>query len=245
MMRVSSRSLAPETTTVRRVITVIALLALVSASPEICMAQSPAISLNIHLDKPAHAVSPTLYGLMTEEINYSYDGGLYAEMVRNRTFADNGWAGVAHWTLVNQGHSEAAITLDKSTGPSEAVPRSLRLEATNADQEHQPGVSNDGFWGMAVRPDTTYKGSFYAQADSTSVGPVQVSLISDASGAVLASASSGPLTTEWKKYEVALHTGKLEASAENHLQLTVGHAGTIWLSLVSLFPPTYKDRANG
>jgi len=182
---------------------------------------------------------------MTEEINYSYDGGLYAEMVRNRTFADNGWAGVAHWTLVNQGHSEAAITLDKSTGPSEAVPRSLRLEATNADQEHQPGVSNDGFWGMAVRPDTTYKGSFYAKADSTSVGPVQVSLISDASGAVLASASSGPLTTEWKKYEVTLHTGKLEASAENHLQLTVGHAGTIWLSLVSLFPPTYKDRANG
>ena len=209
-----------------------------------CVAQSQT-TLSLQLDKTLHAVSPTLYGLMTEEINYSYDGGLYAEMVRNRAFAENGWAGIAHWTLVNQGHSEATIALDKTTGPSEALSRSLRLEATNADQENQPGVSNDGYWGMAVHPDTTYKGSFYAKADSTSVGPVQVSLISDGSGAVLASASSGPLTTEWKKYEVTLHTGKLEASAANHLQLTVGHSGTVWLSLVSLFPPTYKDRANG
>ena len=44
-------------------------------------------TLTIHADQPVSAVSPTLYGLMTEEINYSYDGGLYAEMVRNRTFA--------------------------------------------------------------------------------------------------------------------------------------------------------------
>jgi alpha-N-arabinofuranosidase len=210
-----------------------------------CVAQSPQTTLSVQLDKPLHAVSPSLYGLMTEEINYSYDGGLYAEMVRNRTFADSSRAGIAHWTLVNHGNSEAAITVDKTTGPSEAVPRSLRLEATNADQQDQPGISNDGFWGMAVRPDATYKGSFYAKADLAAVGPVQFSLISDGSGAVLASASSGPLTTEWKKYEVTLHTGKLETSAENHLQLTVGHTGTIWLSLISLFPPTYKDRANG
>jgi alpha-L-arabinofuranosidase len=210
-----------------------------------CAAQSQQTTLSVQLDKPLHAVSPTLYGLMTEEINYSYDGGLYAEMVRNRTLADNGWAGIAHWTLVNQGHSEASITLDKTNGPSEAVSRSLRLEASNADQDDQPGVSNDGYWGMAVRPGTTYTGSFYAKADSTLVGPVQFSLVSNGSGEVLASASSDPLTTEWKRYEVTLHTGKLEASAENHLRLTVGHTGTVWLSLVSLFPPTYKGRANG
>ena len=58
------------------------------------MAQQPPAKLNIQLGQTLHAVSPTLYGLMTEEINYSYDGGLYAEMVRNRTFQDQasvGW----------------------------------------------------------------------------------------------------------------------------------------------------------
>jgi alpha-N-arabinofuranosidase len=71
-----------------------------------CVAQSPTVTLHIQVDKPLHPVSPRLYGLMTEEINYSYDGGLYAEMVRNRTFQDHGWAGVAHWNLLHLGNAQ-------------------------------------------------------------------------------------------------------------------------------------------
>jgi len=63
----------------------VATVAIAMATP-FCPAQNPSAIVSIQLDKPLHAVSPTLYGLMTEEINYSYDGGLYAEMVRNRTF---------------------------------------------------------------------------------------------------------------------------------------------------------------
>jgi alpha-N-arabinofuranosidase len=51
--------------------------------------------------------------------------------------------------------------------------------------------------------------------------------------------------TEWKQFEFTLKTGAMEASAQNHLELTVGHKGTLWLSLVSLFPPTYHDRPGG
>ena len=69
-------------------------------------AQAPAATLTIHTDQPLHAVSPTLYGLMTEEINFSYDGGLYAEMVRNRTFG-NDWSGILHWYLVENGNAAA------------------------------------------------------------------------------------------------------------------------------------------
>ena len=58
-------------------------------------------SLTIHLDHPTRKVSPTLYGLMTEEINHSYDGGLYAEMVRNRTMRET-WDGVNNWTAVDR-----------------------------------------------------------------------------------------------------------------------------------------------
>src|SRR5215470_12125700 len=77
--------------------------------------RQPAV-LTIQIDQPVSKVSPTLYGLMTEEINYSYDGGLYAEMVRNRTFREN-WSGVLYWYLVEDGNAQAKIQVDHQTGP--------------------------------------------------------------------------------------------------------------------------------
>jgi alpha-L-arabinofuranosidase len=208
-------------------------------------AQSPRAALTVQLDKPLHAVSPTLYGLMTEEINYSYDGGLYAEMVRNRTFHDHDWSGTAHWDLANTGSAVATMTVDSADGPSEALNRSLLIDIEQADPADQAGVRNNGYWGMAVRPDSTYAGSFYARADAGDRGPVTIALVSDTTGMKLASAISEPLTSEWKRYEFSLETSKIETSAENHFELTVGHAGKVWLSLVSLFPKTYHDRPNG
>ncbi len=58
--------------------------------------------LTIHADRPVSKVSPTLYGLMTEEINHSYEGGLYAELIRNNTFRAD-WSGVNEWILVEAG----------------------------------------------------------------------------------------------------------------------------------------------
>lgn len=216
-----------------------------SAITACTLAQAPTATLSIQLDKPLHAVSPKLYGLMTEEINYSYDGGLYAEMVRNRAFLEHDWAGEAHWTLVEHGDAKAAFAWDKTQGPSEALSGSLKLEVARASADSQAGISNDGYWGMALQPDTTYKGSFYAKAATSDVGGVQVSLVSNNTGLAVAQASSDPLTSDWKKYEFSLHTGKVEKSAENHLQLSLGHPGKVWFSLVSLFPPTYKNRDNG
>jgi alpha-L-arabinofuranosidase len=208
-------------------------------------ARSQTATLTIQLDHPAHAVSPTLYGLMTEEINYSYDGGLYAEMVRNRTFQDHGFGGVAHWSIVHKGTSVAAMAIDQTEGPSSALQHSLVISVKQADPANQAGVRNEGYWGMVLRPNTTYKGSLYAKADSTQVGPLSVSLINDNSGKPVASAAVEELSTEWKRYEFVLTTGNIEISAENHLSLTVGHAGKVWVDLVSLFPPTYQSRANG
>lgn len=209
------------------------------------MAQSAALTLNIQLDKSAHAVSPTLYGLMTEEINYSYDGGLYAEMVRNRTFQDHGFGGVAHWNIEHLGDSIASMTVDQTDGPSEALQHSLLINVKRADPTNRAGVRNDGYWGMALRPDTTYKGSLYAKADSAEVGPLTAELINDNTGLSVAKVTMLGLSTDWKRYEFTLTTDRIEPSSENHLLLTVGHPGKVWLDLVSLFPPTYKSRENG
>jgi alpha-N-arabinofuranosidase len=207
-------------------------------------AQAPTAVLAIHVDQPVSKVSPTLYGLMTEEINYSYDGGLYAEMVHNRTFRTD-WRGFEHWFLVEAGNAQASINVDEQTGPSEALNRSLRLDVKQADPQNQAGVLNDGYWGMALRPNTTYKGSFYAKAGQSDLGAVTVSLVNNASGKAVATTTVSGVSTAWKQYEFTLKTGAIEASAANHLAIAVSHAGTLWLNLVSLFPPTYHDRVNG
>jgi len=208
------------------------------------MAQPNSAVLTIQLDKPISKVSPTLYGLMTEEINYSYDGGLYAEMVRNRTFRGN-WSGVLYWFLVENGNAQAKMQTDRATGPSEALNTSLRIDVTQADAQNQAGVLNEGYWGMALEPNATYKGSFYAKADSDALGTVNVKLISNKDGRVLANTSVSGITTAWKQHEFTIKTGGIQPSSSNHLVLTVAHAGTLWLNLVSLFPPTYHNRANG
>jgi alpha-L-arabinofuranosidase len=221
-----------------------ALTACAFLTAAVTLAQAPPATLTIHADQPVSKVSPTLYGLMTEEINYSYDGGLYAEMVRNRTFGGD-WSGIQHWFLVEDGNSDAAISIDKQTGPSEALKSSLKLEAKQASPHAQAGVLNDGWWGMPLRPNTTYTGSFYAKADSANLGAVTVRLINNNSGNAVATAEVAAVATEWKQYEFTLKTSAIEPSSANHLAITVGHAGTLWLNLVSLFPPTYHDRVNG
>jgi len=206
--------------------------------------QAPTATLTIHADQPIHAVSPTLYGLMTEEINYSYDGGLYAEMIRNRTFRSD-WDGIHYWYIVEKGNADATIAVDPQTGPSDALKSSLHITVKQATPEHQAGILNEGWWGMALRPETTYKGSFYAKAGSPDLGPVTVALISNITGKPVATAQVAAISTGWKQYEFSLKTGALEPSAANHLEITAGHPGSLWLNLVSLFPPTYHDRVNG
>src|ERR1700748_1976617 len=111
-MVMTSRFVGNGSLRIHRAIAATMLLAIGSAlTTAVCMGQPATATLNIQLDKPVHAVSPTLYGLMTEEINYSYDGGLYAEMVRNRTFQDHGFGGVAHWNIVHLGNSIASMAI--------------------------------------------------------------------------------------------------------------------------------------
>ena len=186
-------------------------------------------------------VSPMLYGLMTEEINFSYDGGLYGELVRNRTFRDGNKPD--HWFLHEEAGADASLKIDKTTGPSAALPLSLQFTVQSATATSQAGLENEGFWGVPIRPHTKYTGSFYAKADSFA-GPVTVSLVNDQTGKTLAS-STVDVAGGWKQYDFAFTSGNEPTSANNRLRLSVGKPGTLWFSLVSLFPPTYLNRPNG
>ena len=203
----------------------------------------PAV-LTVQVDKPLHSVSPTLYGLMTEEINYSYDGGLYPEMVRNRVMRDRNW-NQQDWLIVQNASAGAKFEKDKTTGPSETLNDSIKLTVTSASPTEPAGLRNQGYWGYPLRPDTTYTFSLYVKADSAGLGPLHVSLVSNKTGKSVASAEIASIGSDWKQYKATLYTEKIEASEANHLELTLTKPGTVWMTLVSVFPPTYKGRVNG
>jgi len=219
-------------------------LALLAFTASLSAQQAPTAKLEIQTDKPIAQVSPTLYGLMTEEINYSYDGGLYAELVNSRAIG-NHWGALEHWVAVTQGNAQAAVEVDQKNGPSAALPRSLKLTVKQAGSGEQAGVQNDGFWGIPVRPDTTFQASFYAKAASPDFGPIKLAIVDNVTGAALATATIPSIGTGWKQYSTTLKTSQVATSSTNHLVLSVEKPGTLWLDLVSLFPPTYKDREHG
>ena len=205
-------------------------------------AATPVVSIN--LAKTKAKVSSTLYGLMTEEINYSYDGGLYAELVRNRAFKDS-VKEAAQWSVVQYNGGNASIALDPAEPVNKALNVSLKVDAGTLKNGQRAGVANDGYWGIPVRPQTTYRASFYAKGGEKFEGPLTVAIESNDGSKVFATADVAQITSAWKQYTVKLTTGDATLSANNRFVISTAAPGSFWLSLVSLFPPTYNDRPNG
>lgn len=199
-------------------------------------------TLTLQFDKPGHAVSPTLYGLMTEEINHAYDGGLYGETIRNRTFQDD-WNKPVFWSLVQGANAEASIELDRHMPLNKDLPVALKFSVSNAGV--RAGVANEGFWGFPVRPNTTYRGSFYAKADGGNRN-FSLSLENRDGSRVYAKTEVTAIGTDWKKYDFTFTTASdAPLTADAQFVLSTTQAGTYWLDLISLFPPTFNNRANG
>jgi alpha-N-arabinofuranosidase len=191
-------------------------------------------------------ISQHFYGLMTEEINYSYDGGLYAELVRNRVFKDDDKTPV-HWSIVQPPGGNGAIALDSNYPVrGTALTTALRLDATGAAPGRRVGVANDGYWGIPVKPNTTYRASFYARVLTGGSLPLRATIESGDGATVYASATAGRAGTGWTKYTVRLKTGAtVKPTVDARFVLSTEKAGILLLNQVSLFPPTFKDRPNG
>ena len=126
-----------------------------------------------------------------------------------------------------------------------ALTTSLRLNIRSLSAGQRVGVANDGFWGIPVRPDSTYQASFYAKGSNGFRGPLTVAIESNDGKTIHASAIVPAIGEKWQKYHVALKTGRVEPSAANRFVISAASRGDVNFNLVSLFPPTYKDRPNG
>ena len=212
-------------------------------------AAAPA-KLEIDLGKPGHAIPPSFYGLMTEEINYSYDGGLFAELIRNRTFQDPP-SGISerdprprvggvppHWSAVGS----AQITTNKIRPVNSALPINLRLVLSGATG----GVANDGYWGIPVRPSTQYTATFYARGNDGFGGAITASLVTASGERTVAQAQTTSITGDWQKYTLTFTTAAdAPTTADARFVLSASGTGSVDFSFVSLFPPTYKNVPNG
>ncbi|MEO6232552.1 MAG: alpha-L-arabinofuranosidase C-terminal domain-containing protein [Ferruginibacter sp.] len=240
------------------------------------IAQTPTLTLDF--TKPGANVSPMLYGLMTEEINHAYDGGLYAELIRNRIFKDNKTTPEA-WSLVRKDSaSKASIKLmaptednvpfdERRHAITGALSTCLRLTVENA--QGGVGIANEGYWGIPVKPSTTYQASFYIKGSGSiqfprrpgqqappnpapviedkTAGPITVSIVSNDEKTVYA---SGTINLEksifWKKYELTLTTtNDVKPTADAKFVISTDRVGLYYFNLVSLFPPTYNNKPNG
>lgn len=202
-------------------------------------------TLTIAADRVKARIDPGFYGLMTEEINFAYEGGLYGELIRNRSFkAEAGYAYQAEDPVYWRTVGAAEISLDKKHKLNDALDLSLALTIRSASAQQPAGIVNAGYWGIALRPDTAYTVSFYAKAEGDA-GPLTATL-AKTGGAAVASGTVHGVGAEWKKFELTLRTGRdLQPSKDNVFTLTAVRPGKLWLQQVSVFGPTFKNRANG
>lgn len=204
------------------------------------VAHADQATLRVDTRAPGVAVSPLLYGAFFEEINHAGDGGLYAELIRNRSFEDADTP--QGWSLVVGGRGDSAtFSIDDSRPLNVNNRRSLRLEL--GGQAGTSGIANDGYWGIAVRAGESYDLSLHARCDGRFDQELNGTLES-ADGRVLAQSRIAALTTGWKRHAVTLRA--VDGASKAQLVIRPSSPGTVWLDMVSLFPRrTWKGRANG
>ncbi|HOV71559.1 MAG TPA: alpha-L-arabinofuranosidase C-terminal domain-containing protein [Dysgonamonadaceae bacterium] len=192
----------------------------------------------IKTNKPGAEIQPTMYGLFFEDINYAADGGLYAELVKNRSFEfpDRlmGWKPFGKVSVRND-------------GPFERNPHYVRLEYAGHPHKHT-GLDNEGYFGIGVKQGEEYRFSVWARTvDDAKTAKIRVELVDISSNDERQAFASQELTinsSEWKKYQIILKPGKTFSKSVLRIFLTSREG--VDLEHVSLFPvDTWKGHENG
>ena len=216
-------------------ITVVALAATLAASA--VFAQS--YKLDVDLKKAGAPIQNTMYGIFFEDINFAADGGLYAELVKNRSFefpcdALQGWKAFGKVEVRND-------------GPFEKNPHYVRL--SNPGHPHKwTGLDNEGFFGIGVKKDNTYRFSVWARVPQGGESLLRIELANTASMGeehFLCQDTLKVAGAEWKKYQIVISPDKTAEKAILRIFL-VGERQTVDLEHVSLFPTdTWMGHENG
>lgn len=199
---------------------------------------SSAREIDVDLSKPGAAIQPTMYGIFFEDINFAADGGLYAELVKNRSFefpnALQGWKTFGNVTV-------------RDDGPFERNPHYVRLSDPGHRHKHS-GLDNEGFFGIGLKEGETYRFSVWARAPFGGEGKLRVEFVNPASDEERQYFCQAHLTVDsadWKKYEVLMKSDMTDPKAVLRI-FDESPEVTLDLEHVSLFPvDTWMGHENG
>jgi len=203
---------------------------------EAVVAQAPKVFV-IKTDEVKAKVSPSMWGLFFEDINLGADGGLYAELVLNRSFELD--VPMMGWKERKDDNAEGNYLILNRGNINNANRRYIKLESTKG----RYGLSNVGFRGMGIRKDVQYDFSVLARQHQGSPSSLVIELIGE-KGAVIGSGTITPDSREWKKYTVSFTSSATVDKAR--LDVLLKDKGIIDLDMISMFPQdTWKKRENG
>jgi alpha-L-arabinofuranosidase len=200
-------------------------------------------------------ISSDLFGLFFEDINYAADGGLYAEMIQNRSFEYNpteqkGWNNLSFWEYISPGFSIGRISVETNQPIHPNNPHYIVLDVEHVGRESNykgqtgVGVINSGFSGMVIKSGEKYKFSLFARQITKEPITLSVILQSPSGKTIYAESTISTSSTKWKNYGTILTSNASSDSAT--LVILATTKGKFALDVISLFPEkTFKNRPNG
>ncbi len=189
-----------------------------------------------------HPINDTQYGIFYEEISHGGDGGLYAELIKNRSFEDS-LTDIPEWSFYNVEPAHGYMSLDAKNQLNDAQARALKINIIS--DGGTVGITNSGHWGINIRKNREYTLTFFARAEMETGSKLTAKLQSRDKKQTFAAHTFSTLSAGWKKYTATL---KAEGSATDGvftLEIATPDQGMLWLDVVSLFPPTWRGQPNG
>lgn len=193
----------------------------------------------VRTNQPVSEIQPTMWGLFFEDINMGADGGIYAELIKNRSFEfDTPMMG---WKEVKKAGAEGSNLIHNAEAINPANRRYIRIQKKEDTGAY--GIVNEGFRGMGIKMGEQYDFSIMARQHEGSNISLSVELV-NAQGTSIGSANFKPVGNDWKNYEVTFTATATEPKAT--MNLWAEGKGSIDLDMISLFPKnTWKQRKGG
>lgn len=199
--------------------------------------QSQNNTIVIHADQKGADISPRMWGLFFEDINFAADGGVYAELVKNRSFEFN--TPFMGWRRLMGRVPRGRVDVFNTGNPNN--PRYIQI--INNSSDSTVGLQNEGFRGMGIQEGATYNFSVLIKKVGEKKPSLEIELV-NSKGEVIGKISLSGFTNTWNKHKAQIIATATDAKAS--LRVLLKGEGTLQMDMISLFPKdTWKGRENG
>ena len=202
--------------------------------------------VKVKIGKESNAISNDLFGIFFEDINDAADGGLYAELVQNRSFeysqGDNkNWNSLSYWQKIESSEGSVEFAADTAMPLNENNPTYAVVTVNKAGDKN--GIVNEGFDGIVLKENDKYNLSLFAKVLGGIPGEITVNLKSE-DGSIAGTAKISGVNNSWKKYTADIQSK--QNIAKGKIEILIEGTGKVAFDMISLFPEkTFKNRKNG